>query len=276
MKKLINQHPSTGGRWLLGLLPFLLIALIYTGASNARLAENPNDKLLPAFSSFVAAIDRLAFTPSKRTGDYLFWQDTMSSLKRLAMGVGISASIGLLFGVLNGIVPYARANLSPLVTAISLIPPMAILPVLFITFGLGELSKVVLIVIGITPFLIRDMQQRTLEIPAEQLIKAQTLGANTWQIVLRVVLPQVMPRLLGAVRLSLGSAWLFLIAAEAIAATDGLGYRIFLVRRYLSMDVILPYVMWITLLAFFLDYFLRQVSQRAFPWFHSAERGGNE
>lgn len=275
MKKLINQHPSKGGRWLLGLLPFLLIALIYTGASNARLAENPNDKLLPAFSSFVAAIDRLAFTPSKRTGDYLFWQDTLSSLKRLAMGVGISASIGLLFGILNGIVPYARANLSPLVTAISLIPPMAILPVLFITFGLGELSKVVLIVIGITPFLIRDMQQRTLEIPTEQLIKAQTLGANTWQIVLRVVLPQVMPRLLGAVRLSLGSAWLFLIAAEAIAATDGLGYRIFLVRRYLSMDVILPYVVWITLLAFFLDFFLRKISQRAFPWFHSDERGGN-
>ena len=275
MKKLINQHPSKGGRWLLGLLPFLLIALIYTGASNARLAENPNDKLLPAFSSFVAAIDRLAFTPSKRTGDYLFWQDTLSSLKRLAMGVGISASIGLLFGILNGIVPYARANLSPLVTAISLIPPMAILPVLFITFGLGELSKVVLIVIGITPFLIRDMQQRTLEIPTEQLIKAQTLGANTWQIVLRVVLPQVMPRLLGAVRLSLGSAWLFLIAAEAIAATDGLGYRIFLVRRYLSMDVILPYVVWITLLAFFLDFFLRKISQRVFPWFHSDERGGN-
>jgi len=275
MKKLINQYPGKPMRWLLGLLPFLLIAVIYTGASNARLAENPNDKLLPAFGSFVEAIDRLAFTPSKRSGEYLFWQDTASSLQRLAMGVGISAAIGLLFGVLNGIVPYARANLSPLVVAVSLIPPMAILPVLFIVFGLGELSKVVLIVIGITPFLIRDIQQRTLEIPPEQLIKAQTLGANTWQIVLRVVLPQVMPRLLSAVRLSLGSAWLFLIAAEAIAATDGLGYRIFLVRRYLSMDVILPYVVWITLLAFFLDFISRKISLWAFPWFHSAERGGD-
>jgi len=103
------------------------------------------------------------------------------------------------------------------------------------------------------------------------LIKAQTLGANTWQIILRVVLPQVLPRLLDAVRLSLGAAWLFLIAAEAIAATDGLGYRIFLVRRYLSMDVILPYVAWITLLAFVIDYVLRFVSRRAFPWFHPAK-----
>ncbi|GAB5450940.1 MAG: ABC transporter permease [Halioglobus sp.] len=275
MKKLINQHPRSVGRLFLGLMPFLLIALIYTGASNARLAENPNDKLLPSFSSFAAAIDRLAFTPSKRSGEYLFWQDTLSSLKRLAMGVGISAAIGLSIGVLNGVVPYLRAGMSPLVTAVSLIPPMAILPVLFIVFGLGELSKVVLIVIGIAPFLIRDIQQRTLEIPAEQLIKAQTLGANTWQILVRVVLPQVMPRLLAAVRLSLGSAWLFLIAAEAIAATDGLGYRIFLVRRYLSMDVILPYVAWITFLAFLLDYLLRKVSLWAYPWFHSNTSGAN-
>ena len=54
------------------------------------------------------------------------------------------------------------------------------------------------------------------------------------------------PRLIDALRLTLGSAWLFLIAAEAIASTEGLGYRIFLVRRYLAMDVILPYVIWIT------------------------------
>ena len=86
--------------------------------------------------------------------------------------------------------------------------------------------------------------------PREQIVKAQTLGASTWQIAIRVVLPQIMPRLIDAVRLSLGPAWLFLISAEAIAADVGLGYRIFLVRRYLAMDVILPYVAWITLLAF--------------------------
>ena len=126
---------------------------------------------------------------------------------------------------------------------------------------------------GITPFLIRDLQQRVLEIPAEQLIKAQTLGANSWQIIVRVILPQVLPRLIDAVRLSLGAAWLFLIAAEAIASTDGLGYRIFLVRRYLAMDVILPYVIWIMLLAFFIDYGLRKISQWCFPWFHAASGG---
>jgi len=269
MKKLINRAPNRTARWLLGFLPFVLCCILYWSASNARLIENPNDKLLPAFTSFVEAIDRLAFTPDKRSGEYLLVVDTLSSLKRLCVGILVSALAALALGVLNGAIPYARAPFSPFITAISLVPPMAILPVLFIVFGLGELSKIMLIVIGIAPFLIRDVQHRVIEIPAEQLIKAQTLGANSWQIVLRVILPQVMPRLLASVRLSLGAAWLFLIAAEAIAATEGLGYRIFLVRRYLAMDVILPYVAWITLLAFLFDYLLRRISRFCYPWFHA-------
>ena len=84
-----------------------------------------------------------------------------------------------------------------------------------------------------------------------------------------MVLPQLWPRLIDALRLSLGSAWLFLIAAEAIASTEGLGYRIFLVRRYLAMDVILPYVVWITLLAVATDALLRLLRARAFPWAES-------
>jgi NitT/TauT family transport system permease protein len=117
--------------------------------------------------------------------------------------------------------------------------------------------------------MIRDLTFAARRIPAELLIKAQSLGASTWQVAIRVVLPQIMPRLLEAVRLSLGPAFLFLIAAEAIAAENGLGYRIFLVRRYLAMDTILPYVAWITLLAFLMDYVLGKISRLAFPWAHT-------
>jgi NitT/TauT family transport system permease protein len=149
-------------------------------------------------------------------------------------------------------------------------PPLALLPILFITMGLGETSKIALIVIGSLPFLVRDLALRVHELPREQFLKAQTLGASTWQIALRVALPQMAPRLVDAVRLTLGPAWLFLIAAEAIASDSGLGYRIFLVRRYLAMDVILPYVAWITLLAFMTDLGLRWIQNHAFPWFAAA------
>lgn len=266
MKKLVNFKPNSPWTWLLGLLPFLMLALLYVLASNARLEVNPSDKLLPAVSTMQDSMSRMAFEPSKRSGEYLFFTDTISSLKRLGLGVAIAAILGLLIGIVTGAIPLASTILSPLLTVISLIPCLALLPVLFIVLGLGELSKVVLIAIGITPFIARDIQRRAREIPVEQLIKAQTLGANSLQIVLHVFLPQLMPKLINAVRLSLGTGWLFLIAAEAIASTDGLGYRIFLVRRYLSMDVILPYVAWITLLAFLFDWFLRRLSKRLYPW----------
>ncbi|MGQ7843394.1 ABC transporter permease [Granulosicoccus sp. 3-233] len=270
MKKLINLSPSPAVKWLLGLLPFVLIVVIYVAASDARLAENPSDKLLPSFTSMQEAMSRMAFEPSKRSGDYVFWTDTLSSLRRLSIGVGIAAVAGLVIGIATGALPLVNAALSPLLTVVSLIPCLALLPVLFIVLGLGEVSKISLITIGITPFIARDIQRRAREIPVEQLIKAQTLGANTAQIISRVLLPQLLPKLINSVRLSLGTGWLFLIAAEAIASTDGLGYRIFLVRRYLSMEVILPYVAWITILAFLFDLLLRKLGSRLFPW-ESAE-----
>lgn len=269
--RLINRHPDRAGRLLLILLPFALLLFAYFTGSATRLAENPNDKLLPSASQMAAAIDRMAFTEDKRSGGYLFWQDTTSSLARLGMGLAVAAVLGLVLGIAAGSVPLFGAPLSPLMTVLSMIPPLAILPILFIVFGLGELSKVMLIVIGITPCIARDIEQRAREIPGELLIKAQTLGANTWTLILRLVLPQLMPRLLISLRLMLGSAWLFLIAAEAIASTDGLGYRIFLVRRYMAMDVILPYVAWITFLAWASDLGLRQLTRLCFPWYEGAK-----
>ena len=270
--RLINRHPDRGSRLLLILLPFALLLFAYFIGSAQRLADNPSDKLLPSATQMVAALDRLAFSEDKRSGKYLFWQDSASSLKRLGMGLGIAALVGLCLGIAAGSLPLFGAPLSPLLTVLSMVPPLAILPILFIVFGLGELAKVMLIVIGITPVLARDLEQRAREIPPELLIKAQTLGASTWTLILRVVLPQLLPRLLIALRLVLGSAWLFLIAAEAIASTDGLGYRIFLVRRYLAMDVILPYVAWITLLAWLMDWGLKRLTRRAFPWYEGAAK----
>lgn len=265
-RRLINRHPGRMGIVYLGLLPFVILIFLYATGSALRLAENPNDKLLPAFSAMADAIIRVAATPDRRTGAILLWADTAASLTRLGIGLAVATAGALVIGIANGILPYVRAGLSPLVAVASMIPPMAVLPILFIVFGLDELSKVVLIVIGVAPFLMRDLQARVQEMPREQLIKAQTLGASSWQIVLRVVLPQMLPRLIDSVRLSLGPAWLFLISAEAIAAEVGLGYRIFLVRRYLAMDVILPYVVWITLLAIASDLLLRALNRRLFPW----------
>lgn len=265
MRRLINHRPRRVARILLGILPFALVIAAYLVASDARLALDPNDKLMPGVDAFRAAMTRLATHRDMATGEYLFWFDTWLSLARLGAGLGIAALVGLVLGILVGFIPHLRVTFEPFFAAVSLVPPLAVLPILFILFGLGETSKIVLIVFGIAPFILRDVMLRVAEIPGEQIVKAQTLGASTWQMLVWVVLPQVLPRLVTSVRLSLGAAWLFVIAAEAITAEGGLGYRIFLVRRYLAMDVILPYVAWITFLAFLMDLGLRRLHD-AFPW----------
>lgn len=267
----IHARPAGALRWFLAALPFLLLGLIYTAASVVRHRENPDDKVLPTAGQMIDAVDRMAFTRDARSGQYLMLQDTTSSLRRLALGLGFAALFGLLLGLNMALFPGLNAAAGSFITFVSMVPPLAILPILFITLGVDELAKVALIFIGVAPVITRDIHGGVVRLPKEQVTKALTLGASQLGLVYRVILPQIWPLLIEALRLSLGAAWLFLIAAEAIAANEGLGYRIFLMRRYLAMDVILPYVLWITALGFAIDWSLRRLLAWRFPWYVAGE-----
>lgn len=259
-------------KFLLGALPFVLMVTAYLWASDVRHRENPDDKLLPSITQMVEAVTPMMFKENPRNGKYLFWDDTLASLQRLAIGICAAYLVALWLGVNMGVFSGMESIGGPFSTFVAMIPPMAVLPILFITLGVDELGKVALIFIGTTPVMLRDIYLATKALPREQLVKSLTLGGSDAAYVYRIVLPQILPRSIDTLRLNLGAAWLFLIAAEAIASTDGLGYRIFLVRRYLSMDVIIPYVAWVTLLGFMLDYSLRKMSRMVFPWYHGAAK----
>ncbi len=267
----LHAQPGLLVKLALACLPFLLVIGIYLIQSDIRLEANPYDKLLPSISQMVDAIDRMALQEDRRTGQYLFWTDTISSLQRIAIGVSVVTVLALFVGLNMGMYAGASATFLSFITFISMVPPLAILPILFIIFGVGELGKIMLIIIGTFPIITRDVFMAVRKIPIEQITKALSLGASNWAIVYKIVLPQIMPRLLSAVRLSLGAAWLFLIAAEAIASTDGLGYRIFLVRRYLSMDIIIPYVLWITIIGFTVDYLLQLIIKHKYKWYQAKD-----
>jgi NitT/TauT family transport system permease protein len=263
----LHARPNPVLKWILAALPFILALIVYLVASDIRHAANPQDKLLPGIGRMIASFKDLVLTPDKRTGEILLLTDTLASLKRLAAGVVLAATGGLLLGVNMGMLPGIRALKLPFVTFLSMIPALAILPILFISFGVGETAKIMLILLGVFPVIARDIYLAATRVPREQVVKALTLGATGAGVIYRVVLPQILPRLIDAVRLSLGPAWLFLIASEAIASTNGLGYRIFLVRRYMAMDVILPYVFWITFMGFSMDWLLRRLNGWRYPWY---------
>ncbi len=272
MTRLVDIRPKRGARMLLGALPIIALLLVYLLASEARHLENPADKVLPTFAAMADAIHGFTTDRDPNTDRVVLVADTLASLYRLGIGLAIATVTALVLGLLLGVMPLARAVLGPTIAIVAVIPPVAVLPILFIVLGLDEASKIALIAIGIAPFMTRDLTNFVASLPAEQFTKAQTLGANSWQLAIRVALPQLMPRLIEALRLSMGPAWVFLITAEAVASDVGLGYRIFLVRRYFAMDIILPYVAWISLLAIAADAVLLLISRRGFPWAHGGGR----
>ncbi|MFH0784934.1 MAG: ABC transporter permease subunit [Pseudomonadota bacterium] len=268
----LHADPPPWLNFALALMPFILFLAIYLFAAEMRHQANPQDKLLPTLGKIALAIEKVAITPDPRSGEILLWQDTAASLKRLALGVGVASLIGFFLGLNMGLLPGIRALSLTFLTFIANIPPLAILPILFITFGVDQLGKVMLIILGTFPLIARDIYLETAKVPTNVVVKALTLGASQFGVIYRVVMPQILPRLIDTVRLVLGAAWLFLIASEAIASQDGLGYRIFLVRRYLSMDIIIVYVLWITMLAYAFDIFLRLMVGWLFPWYSTEKK----
>ena len=145
----VNRRIKRGNRVLLGAAPIAMLLLLYLFAASSRHADNPNDKILPMPAGMAEAMSPLLFQPDQLSGQLIFWADTFASLQRLGIGLGISTLSALLVGLVLGILPPVRATFGPLVTAIAVIPPIALLPILFIAFGLGETAKVALIVIEI-------------------------------------------------------------------------------------------------------------------------------
>jgi len=263
---LFNLHAKPGGKakLLLSVLIFIICIAAYWLTAYVRHQENPQDKMVPTFGKMVDGINRVALE-ADRNGDIRLWVDTIASGRRFLISLAFLA-LAVLMGLLMGVFPYMEILLLRFMTFFDKIPALAILPILFIIFGLGEVSKVALILMGVFPTIALDTYLRAKDVPREQITKGLTLGASHFEIAHRVVLPQIFPAVLNTVRLNFKAMILFLIAGESLAATVGLGYRIFVVRRYIAMEIIIPYVIWMSLLAFGADLLVRMWIKKRYKW----------
>lgn len=266
--KLIGSPLSTKRTIILGILPFVLLATAYFTGSHLRHLDNPMDRLLPNLGQLGAGLVEIV-TPDRRTDEVWLWVDTWASLERLAKGMGSGVVIAACLGLSMGVFSTVRAIFGPIITSLAKVPPLAILPIIFILLGVDEISKIVLIALGVIPTLTNDICLAVRAVPRNMVIKGYCLGGSTSEVALKVVLPQSLPRIIDSIRLMIGPAWIFLIAAEAISADSGLGYRIYVVQRQLAMNVILPYVLWIAILGVAMDFGLALLSRRFFPWAHA-------
>lgn len=252
--------------YILPTVPFIILLSLYWIFSYQRHHEFTNDKLLPNITELINGFKQTAIEPD-RNGDIRLQIDTVASFERLGISLFLIV-LGALIGLFMGSIKLIESLLYKFILFFDKIPALAVLPILFLTTGLGEATKITLIVIGVAPTVILDTYLRAKAVPQEQIIKALTLDASKIDVIFRIVLPKIFPNILDILRLNFKGMILFLIAGESLAATVGLGYRIFLVRRYLAMDIIIPYVLWISLIAFFGDWLIRLWISKRYQWLY--------
>jgi NitT/TauT family transport system permease protein len=252
---------------------------LYFYTSHARHLENPGDRVIPSFSQLGEGITSAFLNPPEdaeaapaagsvvsRFFTSMLWIDTVASAKRFAWSMLLLIP-AVLLGLHMGMFPVVGQFFLRFILFFDKIVALSVLPILFIAFGIDELSKIALIVIGVTPTIILDTVNLTRGVPNEQIVKGFTLGAGDFGVTYSVVLRQIMPRILNSIRLNLKAVMLFLFAGEMIASQDGLAFRIALLRRHMGMNVIIPYVLWVALLLFLTDLLMRTATRRLYPWF---------
>jgi NitT/TauT family transport system permease protein len=279
---LIHAKPSRSWTLLLSWSLFVFGIAMYFYVSHARHRDNPEDRVMPTVAQMARGMYDAALKPAEDDEQQaperslarqffasMLWKDTKATSRRFLYSMLLLIP-AVLLGLHMGLFPYIGVFCLRFVLFFDKIIALSLLPILFIAFGIDELAKIMLIVIGVTPTIILDTFNLTRGVPAEQTVKAFTLGAGDFDVAYRVVLKQIAPRVLNSIRLNLKSVMLFLFAGEMIASTDGLAYRIALLRRHMGMDVIIPYVLWVALLLFLVDQAMRLVNRKLHPWFQES------
>ena len=278
----VDSQPGRLTSWSLSWFLFAATIALYIYASHARHVDNPGDRVIPNFSQLSEGISTAFLNPPDeaeaapagatlltRFLGSMLWTDTLASAKRFLWSMLLLIP-AVLLGLHMGMFPVVGQFFLRFILFFDKIVALSVLPILFIAFGIDELSKIALIVIGVTPTIILDTVNLTRSVPNEQIVKGFTLGAGDFAVTYSVVLRQIMPRVLNSIRLNLKAVMLFLFAGEMIASQDRLAFRIALLRRHMGMNVIIPYVLWVALLLFLTDFVMRAANRRLHPWFEEA------
>lgn len=194
------------------------------------------------------------------------WQDVMISIYRVMAGFVLAALVALPLGLYLGTYKPVQALLEPLIDFIRYMPAVAFIPLVMLWVGIDEGSKVAIIFIGVFFQMVLMVAEDIRRVPMAQIEAAQTMGASRSEIVKLVIWPSARPALLDTLRVTCGWAWTYLVVAEMVAASSGLGYAVLRAQRYMQIDTIFAGILMIGLIGLLTDQAFRFIGRRAFHW----------
>lgn len=246
------------GHWRRGLVvaSVVLPLLAWTVLSASGVVPG---KFLPSPLAVASALVEMA-----RSGQLA--GDALISLQRVGIGFGLAVLVSVPLGVLIGGFQAGRALCEPVIGLLRYMPASAFIPLLIIWLGLGEPSKIALLLIGVVFFNTLMTADAVRLVPMDVIQVSYTLGARRGEVLRKVVLPHALPGMIDAMRVNAAAAWNFVVVAELIASTSGLGYRIVRSQRFLETDKIFAVLLVIGLIGLTIDVGLRVLRQRVGRW----------
>ena len=192
--------------------------------------------------------------------------DIAASFGRVLAGFLLAAVVGIPIGIAMGTFYSMESLFGSIVGVVRYMPIAAFMPLIVLWAGLGEVSKILIIFLGIVFYNAIMIADAVKFIPNEMFNAAYTLGANRFDLVFRVILPAVVPSIIDTLRVNVAGAWNFLVISELIAAQNGLGFKIVYSQRFLSTDKVLFCIVVIGIIGLLLDYSFKLFYKLALPW----------
>lgn len=249
-----SEHPTA--RNIVPWLAPLAIILLWQGASSAGWL---NSRILPAPVDVLRAGWRLA-----QSGE--LWQHLKISFVRALVGFAIGGGLGFLLGLLNGLSSRAALVLDSTVQMVRNVPPLALIPLVILWFGIDEAAKLFLVAFGTLFPVYVNTYHGIRSIDPGLIEMARSYGLKGWPLFRDVLLPGALPSILVGVRFGLGFAWVLLIVAETISATSGIGYLAMNAREFLQTDVVVLAILLYALLGKATDALVRRIEAWALDW----------
>ena len=201
-----------------------------------------------------------------------FLYDIGVSIWRIVASFALACAIAIPLGVFMGSFRSVEAFFNPFVSAWRYLPAPAFIPLLLMWFGAGEGSKLALLFIGVIFFLITLIMDHTRAVRTELIETAMTLGANRWQILSTIVLPAVAPKIMISMRQMLAVSWTYLVIAEIVASTTGIGAVMMRGQRFLKVDEIMAGIVVIGVVGLAFDFLFRWAQRVLFPYVPRGEQ----
>lgn len=213
-----------------------------------------------------AVVGRVIEIANEGYRDSTLWKHLGYSLFRVIAGFFFGALIGIPLGYAMGLSDWFRGWFEPIVEFMRPVPPLALIPLVIIWFGIGEVGKIILLFLASLWIMAISARAGVSGVNISKVHAAYSLGASKLQIMRHVIMPNSLPEIFTGARVAMGVCWGTVVAAELVAASEGAGMMIMVASKFQLTDIVLMGIILIGVIGFGIDVLMRRAENWLVPW----------